>query len=82
MPLFSLKNVRVKSKPEAQNDPQVQAVVKAVTEQLGASGRILVRESGTEQVIRVMVEAADKALCQECVERVVDMICARGHARI
>ena len=77
-----LKNVRVKSKPEAQNDPQVQAVVKAVTEQLGTSGRILVRESGTEQVIRVMVEAADKALCQECVERVVDVICARGHARI
>ena len=77
-----LKNVRVKSKPEAQNDPAVQAEVKAVTELLGDTGRILVRESGTEPVIRVMVEASSKALCQECVERVVDVICARGHARV
>jgi len=77
-----LKNVRVKSKPEAQNDPAVQAEVKAVTERLGDTGRILVRESGTEPVIRVMVEASSKALCQECVEQVVDVICARGHARV
>ena len=77
-----LKNVRVKSKPEAQNDPAVQAEVKAVTKLLGDTGRILVRESGTEPVIRVMVEASSKALCQECVERVVDVICARGHARV
>ena len=77
-----MKNVRVKSKPEAQNDPAVQEAVKAITERLGDTGRILVRESGTEPVIRVMVEAPDKSICQECVEQVVDVICARGHARV
>ena len=77
-----LKNVRVKSKPEAQNDPEVQKAVAAVAEQLGDSGRILVRESGTEPVIRVMVEAGTKSVCQACVDQVVDVICARGHARV
>ena len=77
-----LKNVKVKSKPEAQNDPAVQAAVNAVAERLGDTGRILVRESGTEPVIRVMVEASSKALCQECVEQVVDVICTQGHARV
>ena len=77
-----LKNVRVKSKPEAQNDPKVQEAVAAVAERLGDTGRILVRESGTEPVIRVMVEAPSKELCQECVESVVDVICSQGHARV
>ena len=77
-----LKNVRVKSKPEAQNDPKVQAAVQAVADKLGDSGRILVRESGTEPVIRVMVEAGSTELCQECVDSVVEVICAQGHARI
>ena len=77
-----LKNVRVKSKPEAQNDPAVQAAVAAVAEQLGETGRILVRESGTEPVIRVMVEASTKAECQKYVDSVVDVICQRGHARV
>ena len=77
-----LKNVRVKSKPEARNDPRVQAAVEEVAKQLDDTGRILVRESGTEPVIRVMVEAPSKELCQECVDRVVDVICAQGHARV
>ena len=77
-----LKNVRVKSKPDAQNDPAVQAAVQAVADRLGETGRILVRESGTEPVIRVMVEAPSKAVCQECVDQVVDVICAQGHARV
>ena len=77
-----LKNVRVHSKPEAQNDPAVQAAVNAVAEELGETGRILVRESGTEPVIRVMVEAPSKALCQEMVDRVVNVICAQGHSRV
>ena len=77
-----LKNVRVRSKPDAQNDPAVQEAVQKVAERLGDTGRILVRESGTEPVIRVMVEASDKKLCQECVEQVVDVICVRGHARV
>ena len=77
-----LKNVRVHSKPEAQNDPEVQKAVAAVTEELGDTGRILVRESGTEPVIRVMVEAKSQDLCHRLVDRVVDTICARGHARV
>ena len=63
-----LENVRVTDKKAAQNDPAVQEAVKAVAEALGDSGRILVRESGTEPVVRVMVEAPDhdtrpKELC-------------------
>jgi len=77
-----MKNVRVRSKPEAQNDPAVQAAVAAVAEELGETGRILVRESGTEPVIRVMVEAPTKDQCLGFVDRVVDVICAQGHARI
>ena len=77
-----LKNVRVFDKPAAQNDPAVQAAVEAVAEKLGTTGRILVRESGTEPVIRVMVEASTKETCQECVDSVVEVICNRGHARV
>ena len=77
-----LKNVRVHSKPEAQNDVAVQAAVAAVAEALGDTGRILVRESGTEPVIRVMVEAPTKDQCQKYVDSVVDVICAQGHARV
>ena len=74
-----LKNVRVKSKPEAQNDPDVQAAVAKVAAELGDSGRILVRESGTEPLIRVMVEAPEKEICQACVDQVVQVICGCGH---
>ena len=77
-----LKNIRVKSKPEAQNDPAVQAAVKAVAEALGETGRILVRESGTEPVIRVMVEAPEREACERYVQDVLDVICAQGHARV
>ena len=77
-----LKNVRVQDKPAAQNDPEVQKAVKAVADKLGDTGRILVRESGTEPVIRVMVEAPSQELCQECVDSVVDVICRQGHARV
>ena len=74
-----LKNVRVKSKPEAQNDPDVQAAVKKVADALGDTGRILVRESGTEPVIRVMVEAESNAICEKHVDSVIDVIRAKGH---
>ena len=74
-----LKNIRVKSKPEARSDPDVQAAVAEVEALLGTSGRILVRESGTEPVIRVMVEAENKVLCDEYVDRVIDVIRAKGH---
>ena len=74
-----LKNVRVKSKPEAQNDADVQQAVAKVADTLGDTGRILVRESGTEPVIRVMVEAETESLCEKYVDQVIDVIKAKGH---
>ena len=74
-----LKNVKVKSKPDAQNDADVQAAVKAVADALGDDGRILVRESGTEPVIRVMVEAGSDDACEKYVDEVIDVIREKGH---
>ena len=74
-----LKNVRVKSKPDAQNDPDVRKAVAEVADALGDQGRILVRESGTEPLIRVMVEAGDEETCEKYVDKVIDVIRAKGH---
>ena len=75
-----LINVRVKDKKEAQEDPAVQAAVQAVADELGGTGRILVRESGTEPLVRVMVEAESQERCQALAERVADVIREQGHA--
>lgn len=74
-----LKNIRVKSKVEARSDADVQASVDAVAAKLGNDGRILVRESGTEPVIRVMVEAATLEECEKYVDEVIEVIKAKGH---
>ena len=74
-----LKNVKVKSKPDAKNDPDVQSEVAKVSEALGDNGRILLRESGTEPVIRVMVEADSDETCEKYVDQVIDVIRAKGH---
>ena len=74
-----LENVRVTDKKAAQDDEAVQAAVKAVAEALGDTGRILVRESGTEPVVRVMVEAPDHDTCQKYVSQVVETIKSRGY---
>lgn len=74
-----LKNVRVTDKKAAQDDAAVQKAVAKVADALGDTGRILVRESGTEPVVRVMVEAPDHDTCQKYVDEVVDVICSRGY---
>ena len=61
------------------NDADVQAAVKQVAETLGSTGRILVRESGTEPVIRVMVEAETEEECEKYVDSVIDVIKEKGH---
>ncbi len=75
-----LINVRVKDKKAAQEDADVQKAIKEVEEKLGDDGRILVRESGTEPVVRVMVEALSDELCHEYVLKVVNTIKAKGYA--
>ena len=74
-----LVNVRVTDKAAAQADPAVQAAVQAVAAELGDTGRILVRESGTEPLVRVMVEAPTKEICQKYVDQVVDVIRSKGY---
>ena len=75
-----LVNVRVHDKKAAEQDADVQAAVKAVEEALGNTGRILVRESGTEPLLRVMVEAETDEICNKYVYQVVDVLKAKGHA--
>ena len=75
-----LKNIRVSDKAAAQADPEVCTAVAEVAAKLGDSGRILVRESGTEPRVRVMVEAESEELCREYVDHVIDVIRRRGYA--
>lgn len=76
-----LENVKVKDKALARADEDVQAAVKQVEEALGDTGRILVRESGTEPLIRVMVEAETEEICRKHVDAVVNVIRSKGHIK-
>ena len=75
----ALTNVRVKDKKAAQEDADVQAEVSKVTEALGDDGRILLRQSGTEPVVRVMVEAPDHHTCEKYVDQVIEVMKKKGH---
>lgn len=75
-----LKNIRVIDKTQAQDDADVKAAVEAVANALGTDGRILVRESGTEPVVRVMVEAGSTEECEKYVDQVIDVIKSKGYA--
>ena len=75
-----LKNIRVTDKKTARENPEVQKAVAAVADELGNDGRILVRESGTEPVIRVMVEADTDEICEKYVNQVIDVIKEQGLA--
>ena len=74
-----LKNIRVNDKPAARADEDVIEAVKKVEQALGENGRILLRESGTEPVIRVMVEAETQELCERYVYDVIAVLKAKGH---
>ena len=74
-----LENIRVTDNSAAQNDSAVQGAMSRVAEALGDTGRILVRESGTELVVRVMVEAPDCNTCQKYVDEVVIVIYEKGY---
>ena len=74
-----LKNVHVHDKQTAQDDPKVQEAVRQVTDALGSDGRILLRQSGTEPVVRVMVEAGTKELCEQYVDQVIQVMKDQGH---
>ncbi len=75
-----LKNIRVTDKTQAQNDPDVKAAVEKAAAALGSDGRILVRESGTEPLVRVMVEAGSLETCEKYVDAVIKVIKAKGYA--
>jgi phosphoglucosamine mutase len=74
-----LVNVRVHNKKAVKEDNEVTAIVELVEKELGDDGRILVRESGTEPVIRVMVEAKTEELCKCMVDRVIKVMEEKGH---
>lgn len=75
-----LVNVKVKDKQIVLNDPEIQKAIEEVADELADNGRILVRPSGTEPLIRVMVEAASDEICHDCVYRIVDLINEKGYA--
>ena len=76
---FAFKpSTSLRNKKAAQADIEVRAVIKEVENTLGNSGRILVRESGTEPVVRVMVEAETTEICQEMVNKVVEVMNIEG----
>ena len=69
-----LENVKVKDKVAAREDEDVQKAAKEVTESLGDAGRLLLRESGTEPLIRVMVEAETDEMCRKNVDKIVKVL--------
>ncbi len=75
-----LKNVRVADKAAARQDEDVIAAVGKAEEALGENGRIVLRESGTEPVIRVMAEADTQELCRQYVDSIIKVLQDKGHA--
>lgn len=74
-----LKNVRVNDKAAALGDPDVQKAAAGVEATLGNDGRLLLRQSGTEPLIRVMVEAETQELCEKYVDQVINVLTEKGH---
>ncbi len=74
-----LENVRVTDKKTVMGAPIVLEAIKKAEERLCGNGRMLVRESGTEPLVRVMAEASDEQICKECIDIVVQAITACGY---
>ena len=81
MPVYPqvLVNVKVTDKKAAQNDPDVVAAVAKAEAELGDTGRMLVRESGTEPLVRVMAEAESEEICRKYVDSVIEVLTAKGY---
>ena len=74
-----LKNIRVADKTRVQKDPDVLKAVFDATAELGNRGRILLRESGTEPLIRVMVEAESEGICEKLADGILAVIRSKGY---
>ena len=75
-----LKNIHVANKSAVRENPRVQAVIHEITEKLGDSGRIIMRESGTEPVVRIMAEATEQRAAEACVNSIIKTIKNEGLA--
>ena len=73
------KNVRVTNKAAVVADEAVQAKFKEVNDEIGDNGRALLRQSGTEPVVRIMIELDDKAKVEEYIDRIYTVIKKRGY---
>ena len=76
-----LKNVEVDDKEKTLDDPAVKKAVDEATEYLGTEGRVLLRASGTEPVLRVMSEALRYKDCEKCVDDIIEAMKASGHLK-
>lgn len=74
-----IKNVKVKDKEKTLNDKEVLKEKETVEEKINEKGKVLLRKSGTEPVVRIMVECEEKKLCEEYAERIAKVIAERGH---
>ena len=75
MPRFPqrLKNTRVSAKPRIADNPALAAAVRRAEEELGADGRVVVRYSGTEPLVRVMIEGPEQAQVDRLVDEIIDV---------
>jgi phosphoglucosamine mutase len=73
------ENVPVFNKAKTANDPDVKSAVESVKAKIGEKGRVMLRESGTENVVRIMVEAETEALCSEYIKEVYEAIREKGY---
>ncbi len=75
-----LRNIRVTDKAAVMSDPDVKAKVDSITAEFSDTGRVLLRKSGTEPLIRVMAEGADLDMCEYYVNSLIELIKSKGYA--